>query len=106
MARHKTGSIVNKNGKLYARVQFIDESGKKRDLWRTATNKKDAKDKIKELIEDSESKTAKELDTTRMTFNHLANFYEENYLHEAIYGFIRRNHTKRFIRFKNDYEFL
>ena len=74
MARQKTGSIVTKNGKLYARVQFIDESGKKRDLWRTATNKKDAQEKIKQLIEDSESKTAKELDAAKMTFNHLANF--------------------------------
>ncbi len=85
MARQKIGSIVTKNGKLYARIQFIDESGKKRDLWRTASNKKDAKEKIRELIEDSESKKAKELDASRMTFNLLADFYEENYLHEAIY---------------------
>lgn len=85
MARQKTGSTVTKNGKLYARVQFVDESGRKRDLWRTASSKKDAKEKIKELLKDSESKTAKELDASRMTFNHLADFYEETYLHEAIY---------------------
>jgi integrase len=85
MARQKTGSVVTKNGKLYARVQFIDESGKKRDLWRTASSKKDAKEKIKELLETSETKTAKELDALRMTFNQLADFYEETYLHEAIY---------------------
>ena len=53
MSRQKTGSIVTKNGKLYARVQFIDDEGKKRDLWRTAKTKKEAKEKIKELIEDS-----------------------------------------------------
>jgi len=85
MAREKTGSITIKNGKLYARIQFIDDSGKKRDIWRKAKNKKDAKEKIKELINDSENKTAKELDATKMTFNQLANFYEETYLHEAIY---------------------
>jgi hypothetical protein len=85
MARLKTGSVVTKNGRLYARVQFTDESGKKRDFWRTAKNKKDAKEKIKELLENSETKTAKELDALRMTFNQLADFYEETYLHEAIY---------------------
>jgi integrase len=85
MEKRKLGSIVIKNGKLYARVRFTDDSGKKRDLWRTANSKKDAKEKIKELIEDSESKTSKELDASRMTFNHLAKFYQETYLHEAIY---------------------
>ena len=79
MARQKKGSIVTKNGHHYARIQFIDESGKKRDLWRKASTKKEAKEIIKELIEESESKTAKELDATRMTFNHLAFFYDENY---------------------------
>lgn len=85
MARQKTGSIVTKNGKLYARVQFIDETGKKRDLWRKVSTKAEAKEKIKELINDSETKTAKELDASRMTFNHLADFYSKTYLHEAIY---------------------
>jgi hypothetical protein len=46
MARQKTGLTVTKNGKLYARVQFVDESGRKRDLWRTASSKKDAKEKM------------------------------------------------------------
>lgn len=85
MEKRKVGSIVSKNGKLYARVRFTDESGKKRDIWRSANSKKDAKVKIKELIEDSEIKTSKELDATRMTFFQLVDFYEANYLHEAIY---------------------
>jgi hypothetical protein len=85
MSRKRKGSIVTKNGKLYARVQFVDEFNKKRDLWRTATSKKDAKAKIKALIEESETKTAKELDAAKMTFNHLADWYSENYLHGAVY---------------------
>jgi len=40
-ARNK-GSIVTKNGKIYARLRFTDNFGKKRDVWRTATDKKDA----------------------------------------------------------------
>ncbi len=85
MSRKRNGSIVTKNGKLYARIQFVDDSNQKRDLWRLATSKKDAKAKIKELLQTSETKTAKELDAAKMTFVHLAEFYEENYLHEAIY---------------------
>ena len=85
MSRKRKGSIVTKNGKLYARVQFVDEFNKKRDIWRTATSKNDANAKIKALIEESETKTAKELDAARMTFNQLANFYEDTYLHEAVY---------------------
>ena len=50
MSRKRNGSIVTENGKLYARIQFVDDSNQKRDLWRLATNKKDAKAKIKELL--------------------------------------------------------
>lgn len=85
MSRKRNGSIVTKNGKIYARIQFLDDSNKKRDIWRKANTKSEAKEIVKSLIEDSETKKSKELDATRMTFNHLADFYEENYLHEAIY---------------------
>lgn len=85
MARQKTGSIVTKNGKIYARIRFVDETGKKRDLWRSVSSKAEAKKKIKELIKENENKSAKELDAFRMTFNQLADYYEANYLHEAVY---------------------
>lgn len=85
MSRKRKGSIVKKDGKLYARIRFVDDNGKNRDLWRVASNKKEAKEKIKQLIEESTSRTSEELDALKMTFNHLADFYEENYLHEAIY---------------------
>ena len=41
MEKRKVGSIVTKNGKLYARVRFTDESGKKRDNRKSATSKKE-----------------------------------------------------------------
>ncbi len=85
MAKEKKGSIITKNNKIYARLQFIDQFGKKRDLWRTAPNKKQAQSILKTLIEESETKTSQELDASRMTLNQLADFYEENYLHDAIY---------------------
>lgn len=80
------GSIVTKNGKIFARIRFTDDFGKKRDLWRTATDKKDAQAKLKELIELSETRTAKEIDAVRMTLNNLIDFYESTYLHEPVYS--------------------
>jgi integrase len=85
MSRKRNGSIVIKNGKIYARIQFIDEANKKRDIWRKASSKADAKEIIKSLIAESETKTTEELDATRMTFSHLVEWYSAIYLHEAIY---------------------
>jgi integrase len=79
------GSIITKNGNLYARIRFTDEAGKKRDIWKAAKSKKDAKEIIKALLETAESKTSQELDAINTTFNQLADFYEVTYLHEAIY---------------------
>lgn len=85
MSKKRNGSIVTKNGKIYARIQFTDEANKKRDIWRKASSKADAKEIIKLLIAESETKTTEELDATRMTFSHLVEWYSATYLHEAIY---------------------
>lgn len=85
MPRQKSGSIVTKNGKLYARIRFVDETGKKRDLWKSVSSKAEAKKKIKELIKENETKSANQLDASRMTFNQLADYYQSTYLHEAVY---------------------
>jgi len=57
MSRHKSGSIVTKNNKIYARLRFVDEVGKKRDIWRIVSSRVEAKKKLRELIKDSETKT-------------------------------------------------
>jgi integrase len=85
MSRQKSGSIVTKNNKLYARLRFVDEFGKKRDLWRVVSSKAEAKRKLRELIKDSETKDSNELDAIRMTFRQLASFYETNYLQAPVY---------------------
>jgi integrase len=85
MSRERKGSILERDGKIYARVQFIDENGRKRDLWRRAENRGDARKKIKELVKDSENKTAKEIDAANMTFADLATHYLEHYLQAAVY---------------------
>jgi integrase len=83
--KRKSGSIITKNGKLYARIRFTDDSGKQRDLWRAAKNRKDAQEKIKGLLKDAENKTSQEFDASRMKFDQLADWYSKTYLHEAIY---------------------
>jgi integrase len=85
--KRNKGSIVTKNGKIYARLRFTDDFGKKRDVWRTATNVKHAQALIKSLIEEeeAENRTSQELDAARMTFSQLTDFYEKTYLHEPIY---------------------
>jgi integrase len=85
MSRKRNGSIVTKNGRIYARIQFTDESSKKRDIWRKASSKADAKDIIKSLIAEFETKTSEEIDAARMSFAQLAEWYSATYLHEAIY---------------------
>jgi hypothetical protein len=85
MSRQKSGSILTKNNKIYAIPRFVDEFGKKRDLWRIVSSKAETKKKLRQLIKDSETKTAGEMDAVRMTFSQLASFYETNYLQTPIY---------------------
>ena len=92
------GSIITKNGKIYARIRFTDDFGKKRDFWRTATDKKDAQTKLKELIEISETRTAKEIDAVKMTLGGLIDFYKSIYLHEPVYSNDRKISGLRGVR--------
>lgn len=85
MGRERTGSIIEKKGKIYARVRFRDENGKLRDLMKIAETKADAKTKLKELLSQSETLSAKQLDAVNLTLRELAEFYRKNYLHRAVY---------------------
>jgi len=85
MARERTGTVLKRNGKIYARVRFKDDAGKLRDLWRIADSKADANKKLKELLKEIDGKTAKEIDATNMMLSDLADYYVKNYLHEAVY---------------------
>lgn len=85
MPRIRKGAIVEKNGKIYARVRYTSEDGKRKDLWLQAKNKTHAQeiiqDKIKELKEHGE----KTVDASRMTFDELADYFEKNFLIPAEY---------------------
>jgi integrase len=47
--RERTGSIVNRDGVLYARVSYMDEFGKRREITRKARDRSDARRIIDEL---------------------------------------------------------
>ena len=85
MPRERTGSIVSRGGKLYARVRFTDENGKQRDLWRKADNRSHARKLIRELLKQIENTSAAGLDSANMTFAELAAHYIEHYLKPAEY---------------------
>lgn len=85
MARERKGSIVKRNGKIYARIQFKDENGKRRDLWRKAGSQKEARVVIKGLLREVETASAQQLDNRNMTLAGLADHYIRNYLQEAVY---------------------
>lgn len=53
MARERKGFVFEREpGKWYARVTFLDQKGKRRDLWRKGDNKTHAKEVLKQLLRD------------------------------------------------------
>lgn len=90
MPRGRQGSIIERNDKIYARVTYTDPtSGKRRELLRRATNEKDAKRIIKQLLAEIDkngvAEFSREQDATRLTFNDLADYYETNVLTPPVY---------------------
>jgi integrase len=85
MARERKGTITKRDGKLYARVQFTDETGKRRDLWRKAESRTDARQLIRKLLKEIENSTTVALDAARMTFDELADRFIQECLKPAVY---------------------
>lgn len=85
MGRERKGTILETKGKIYARVRFKDENGKQRDIWRVAESKAEARAKLKELLKQTETLSAKQLDAVNITVRELADYYCKNYLHKAVY---------------------
>lgn len=85
MARERKGTIRIRDGKLYARVQFTDETGKRRDLWRKAENRTHARELIRQLLKEIEVSTATSLDARDLTFGELADRFIQECLKPAVY---------------------
>ena len=106
MSRERKGSIVKrKDGSLFARVTFVDSTGKRKDKLKRADNRTHAKDLIKEMLREVDDNGEQSLDAKKMTFADLAKHYEDHYLTEAKYkngkkesGLRSLNTPKRFLK--------
>jgi integrase len=110
MAKERSGYVFEKNGNWYARLTFTNEQGKRKDIKRLAVNKTEAKKLLKSLLHELEDKGSKTVEASRMTFNHLADFYESHYLFPAQYvggrkvaGLRDWKHVRYFLRIFRDY---
>lgn len=83
--RANEGSIRERNGKIYARIQFIGDDVKRHDKERQARNRKHARELIKEMRSELEAGGIKALVGPRMMFGELADWYTENYVKDAEY---------------------
>ena len=84
MPRPRTGSIVRRGDKIYARITYI-EDGVRKQVWRRAENVTEAKRINRHLIQDLEDRGPSSIDGERMTFKQLAEYYEEHYIVEPQY---------------------
>lgn len=100
MGRIRKGSIVEREGKLYAVIQYVDETGRKRGIWRKAQDRKDARGIIKQVLRDLDDHGVAAVDAQNMTFAELAAHFEQHYLKAAEYtaegGLFteKQNHTR------------
>ncbi len=80
--KDRTGFIVEKNGKTYARICYTDNSGKRRELMRLAPGgKREAKKLLKQLCGELNKTNRDEIiEGSRLTFNKLADIYAERKL--------------------------
>jgi integrase len=87
MARPKTGSINfdEKRNLFVVRLTYFDEAGKRHDLRRTAETKSDAIRLLSRLKRDLDDGGPNAIDGDRLTFQKLADIYEEKRLTEPIY---------------------
>jgi len=85
MARERKGSIVERGDKVYARIQFVDAGGRKRDIWRRAENRTAARAKIRRMLRELETTGVRAVDADRLTYAELAGIYQEKRLIPAKY---------------------
>lgn len=76
MAKDRSGFIIEKGGKIYARICYTDSTGKRRELKRRAEDRTEARKLLKQLREQLDSDDREQrLAAERMTFEQLAKRY-------------------------------
>lgn len=83
--RHRDGSIKIINGKIYARIQYLDEiTGKRKEKLKQAPNKTKAKELIKEMRKELENGQTV-LESDKISFSEVAEKYKKIKLVEPDY---------------------
>jgi integrase len=80
MAKERTGFVVKRDGKFYARISYTDANGKRRELMRKAEDKPAAKKLLKELtkqLDQPDTARQQRIEGDKLTFAQLADQYQE-----------------------------
>ena len=83
--KHRNGYVYREGNSWVARVDFTDESGKRRVARRYCETKTEANRKRQELVHDIEERGEKAVDGHKLTFKALADKYKETKLIPAEY---------------------
>jgi integrase len=70
---------------IYARVTYTDEFGKRKSIRRKSLSRTHARQLIKEMLREIEDRGEASLDSSRLTFAHLAKHYKDRYATPAKY---------------------
>jgi integrase len=86
MPKERKGYITEKNGRIYARITYTDSRGKRRELTRKASDKREARKILKQLREEiNKPRPEQSIEGSRITFSKLADIYQERKLIAPVY---------------------
>jgi hypothetical protein len=81
MAKPNTGYVFkDKYNRWFARTSYVDQTGKRRNVKKVARDRMHAKEVLKKILREMEDHGTKFVEAAKMTFDELANYYEETYL--------------------------
>lgn len=75
----------DKKGNWFARVTYTDRNGKRKNIQRKVENKSKGDELLKKLVNSIDNDKGTTLETEKLTFKDLIEFYKKHYLKEAQY---------------------
>lgn len=76
---------IEKNGSIYARLQYQDDTGKTRDKYKKITDKRTARSEVDKMRRELETHGTNTLQSDKITFDLLVDKYTETKLTKAVY---------------------
>jgi integrase len=75
----------DKKGNWFARVTYTDRNGKRKNIQRKVENKSKGDELLKKLVNSIDNDKGASLETEKLTFKDLIEYYKKHYLKEAQY---------------------